>query len=126
MGAGASALTVPETPSTDEAMAMPPNSAHQHEVVALDGAVHHITLEGIEHCDSKSVACMLFEVLDADCVGRLLLEDLVMVAKLYFSTLPTSQPEVWIRSMITKHDANRDGALSEAEFACAVDSLRRC
>ena len=124
MGAGASAAAVPETPSTDDVMQL--GKSGQHEVVTLDGMVHLIDFGRVAVSDSCTVAAMLFEVLDSQRVGSLLLEDLVMVSKLYFSTLPTAQPEVWIRSMITKHDTDRDGAISEAEFACAVDSLRRC
>ena len=76
--------------------------------------------------DNASIAANVFAMLDANKTGMLTVERLVQVAKEHFDSQPTTQPESWIRSIINGYDDDCDGALSEEEFANAIDSLRRC
>ena len=68
----------------------------------------------------------LFAEMDLRQAGTLPVTDLVSQAKTYFDSLPTSQPETWIRSIITKFDDDRDGFLDQQQFVSAVAALRKC
>ena len=84
--------------------------------------------DGVDYCspevDTSIIASRLFEELDAGHHGQLLADDLVPLACEYFSSLPTVQPQHWIRTQILKH--SRDGILNEEDFFNAVVALRSC
>ena len=82
---------------------------------------------GIEYQSAtEAELSQMFEACDTQQTGLIPSEDLVIEAVRYFSGLPTTQPETWIRSMINKHDEDRDGFLEHHQFILAVESLRRC
>ena len=68
----------------------------------------------------------LFAELDVERTGLLPVETLVLEAKAYFDSQPSTQPLTWIRGMVTKSDADMDGHLDLREFIEAVEALRRC
>eukprot|EP00928_Gymnodinium_smaydae_P076556 TRINITY_DN59591_c0_g1_i1.p2 TRINITY_DN59591_c0_g1~~TRINITY_DN59591_c0_g1_i1.p2 ORF type:complete len:124 (+),score=17.46 TRINITY_DN59591_c0_g1_i1:56-427(+) len=123
MGAGASTVVGGlEAQSFEQAASDQPNS--------LSSILDRVSLQdGIDYrsADTASIASRLFYELDTQGgSGTVSCETLVELAKDYFSTQLTVQPEHWIRSQILKHDADCDGALDSAQFAWAVESLRRC
>jgi Ca2+-binding EF-hand superfamily protein len=68
----------------------------------------------------------LFGEIDVENTGLLPVDTLVLEAKAYFDAQPTTQPETWIRGMVTKCDADMDGHLDLHEFLEAIGALRRC
>lgn len=68
----------------------------------------------------------LFVELDVEQTGVLPVEMLVVECKAYFDQQPTSQPETWIRSMISKFDSDRDGYIDMPQFLQAIAALRKC
>ena len=61
----------------------------------------------------------------ADKAGLMSVDALVALTKEYFDSQPTTQPEQWCRTMVSKY-AGSDGALDQAAFALAIEDLRRC
>eukprot|EP00441_Pelagodinium_beii_P021557 CAMPEP_0197655528 /NCGR_PEP_ID=MMETSP1338-20131121/39501_1 /TAXON_ID=43686 ORGANISM="Pelagodinium beii, Strain RCC1491" /NCGR_SAMPLE_ID=MMETSP1338 /ASSEMBLY_ACC=CAM_ASM_000754 /LENGTH=90 /DNA_ID=CAMNT_0043231181 /DNA_START=64 /DNA_END=336 /DNA_ORIENTATION=+ len=75
---------------------------------------------------NHEISAQIFAEYDQYNTGRLSVDDLVYVTKQHFDSLPTTQSETWIRSMIRKYDEDGTGELDECSFAAAIDGLRRC
>ena len=76
--------------------------------------------------DNAGISANVFAMLDERQTGALTVDALVQVAKEHFDSQPTTQPESFIRSIISGYDGDGDGALDENEFATAIEVLRRC